>query len=98
MSADRISVCPKCRAKAIAKSEALEKRAYEGYGKIPVREFEDLLLEVKRANQDAVATNLFENYEVYMQVSGDMYFTYGCRCDFCKWKWSITKTFNSNEE
>lgn len=98
MSADRISVCPRCRAKAIAKSEMYEKRAYDGYGTISQADFEDVQYKLHQANQEAKATNLLESYSVFMQVDGILFVSYGCRCKVCNWEWSIEKTFNSNEE
>ncbi len=81
MSANRIRICPVCLATSI--KEEAEKRhdAEKAYGKVPPAEYADMIADAEKCSK--VGEDLFENFEIFMDNSGVLNISYGCRCDKC---------------
>lgn len=81
MSADNWTDCPRCTAKASERIVDLARQLTEGYGVLPLDEFDALRDEVKRGPQ--LEETFRENYEFYGAPEGTIVADYSGWCVVC---------------
>lgn len=92
MSADRWSVCPKCRVRQVAKRaatlKAAEKAVQEGYGKTSIDVFKQLVhtLEMEKSASPEGEETFREDYDIGTDENGLFTVDYLGQCQECKFK------------
>lgn len=81
MSANNWCVCPKCK-------EA-EDKVGSSYGKVSEEEYLAALNQREQAGEDLTLT-LREDYEIGVDVHGEFFVSYACRCSKCGFNFGYT--------
>ncbi len=81
MSADNWAVCPRCRQKELDRLGELSQQVSEGYGKLPLDEFD--ALRVKLAEGPDFKSTFREDYEFYGAEEGTIEYAYSGHCSDC---------------
>jgi hypothetical protein len=83
MSADNWAICPRCLLRATTKKSELEARCREGYGTLPLDEF-DALRAASEAPIDTESLRTFrEDYEFFLSEGGEFHVVYDGECQEC---------------
>ena len=84
MSADNWAVCPKCKHEAEKALAVLAKQVSEGYGVLPVDEFDALRSKLAEGIDAEKLRTFREDYEFYGAEDGQVTASYSGRCSECK--------------
>ena len=94
MSADRWTICPKCKIERVAKCEQLQREIVAAYGEVPLGEY----LKLREKEVPPLEESLREDYEAYMKDTGVFVVRYSCSCSLCHFEFTYKKEINSIKE
>jgi len=83
VSADNWAVCPTCLAAANAELEELARQIADGYGVLPVEEWDGLRTRLAQGIDERKLTTFREDYEIYGAEDGVIYVSYSGHCQKC---------------
>lgn len=83
MSADNWAICPKCLHRARADLVVLAQRAADGYGVLPMAEFDALRAELDKGLDHEKYRTFREDYELHLDSVGDLNVSYVGSCSEC---------------
>lgn len=81
MSADNWTACPACLDKARRHSENLKQQVIDGYGKLPITEWDTLRAEAEKEVE--IEQTFREDYEFWGAHEGTLHISYEGRCTVC---------------
>jgi hypothetical protein len=81
MSADNWDTCPRCRQKELDRLGGLSQRVSEGYGELPLDEFDALRAELAKGPE--YKQTFREDYEFYGAEEGTIEVSYSGHCTVC---------------
>jgi len=83
VSADNWAVCPTCLASAKAELEELARQIADGYGVLPIEEWDELRTRHAEGIDERELTTFREDYEIYGAEDGVVYVSYSGHCQKC---------------
>jgi len=92
MSADRLSICPRCFDGRKKEIEKLEYELKVGYGNLTQEAWSFLSKRVRAFERKQTTSSLDERWEVMLEGEKDppvFCVSYGCRCDVCEFEFSF---------
>mgnify|MGYP001563408306 CR=1 FL=1 len=84
MSADNWAICPKCKHEAEKELAVLAQQVAEGYGVLPIDEFDTLRTKLAGGIDEESLRTYREDYEFYGAEDGVITASYSGHCDKCK--------------
>lgn len=82
MSADSYSVCPRCKKAALKEYEDLQRQLHEGYGVLPLAEFDELRARAEKPFE--IEESVREYYEFHLDPDESvLHISYHGKCDNC---------------
>lgn len=97
MSANRWSICPKCKIEYEAQLKRQQENLRAAYGKILIEEFLALQDALQKKERRDLKESMRENFEIGMSDDGFLEINYGCFCNVCRFKFDYNERINSGE-
>lgn len=88
MSADRWTICPKCKSKRDITIKALREKAANIYGKVTQEEFLSQMADISNKQSEEQEKTLREDWEIGMDKFGSFMLDYRASCNCCNYKYS----------
>lgn len=89
MSANNWAICPRCLHRARADRLALAQRVADGYGVLPMAEFDVLRAEMDTRLDPEKYRTFREDYELHLDSAGDLNVSYAGGCSKCGLKYDF---------
>lgn len=96
MSADRWSVCPKCKRNAEDLQEEKLRLAEQSYGKVDRNEYLRLLREADR--DEVLDETLRQDWEIRIDEEETFSISFGCSCSVCGFEFSYSHAQDTGYE
>jgi hypothetical protein len=84
MSANRWSVCPKCKRIKEKEKRAKIQKIAESYGKVSASDYQKMLTDLSREKDLRPEQTLREYYQLWIDENGKVHISYYASCDKCK--------------